>query len=199
MAAWRQKELEISPIRLSPVQVVRALRTLPPTQRNKSPVITVGPLRSPYKFLFPYDPKDSDLFFGREAAIREAIICVDDAPLTLMYGRSGVGKTSIVRAGVMPRLERLEPPRKETLPLYVRVGDDVVRAIAEEVAVHLGETQPRPLTVQQQLQELADKRSMPVVVFVDQFEECFTRLSQRSRQDFGEFTSRLLERQQAKD
>jgi HEAT repeat protein len=192
LAAWRQKDLEISPVKLSPVQVARALRTLAPTQRNESPVVTVGPLRSPYKFLFHYDPEDEDLFFGREAATREAIVCVDDAPLTLMYGRSGVGKTSIIRAGVMPRLERPEPPRKGALPLYVRVGDDVVRAIAEEVAAHLGETQPNQVTVQQQLQELADKRNMPVVVFVDQFEECFTRLSERSRQDFASLLRRCL-------
>jgi WD40 repeat protein len=64
---------------------------------------------SPYKGLVPFEESDLDalLFFGRE---RESEIIAANllaARLTVLYGPSGVGKTSVLRAGVAHRLRRL--------------------------------------------------------------------------------------------
>jgi len=64
---------------------------------------------SPYKGLVPFEDSDLDalLFFGRE---RESEIIAANllaARLTVLYGPSGVGKTSVLRAGVAHRLRRL--------------------------------------------------------------------------------------------
>jgi len=61
---------------------------------------------SPYKGLVPFEDSGLDalLFFGRE---RESAIIVENllaARLTVLYGPSGVGKTSVLRAGVAHRL-----------------------------------------------------------------------------------------------
>ena len=61
---------------------------------------------SPYKGLVPFEDSELDalLFFGRE---RESGIISENvlaARLTVLYGPSGVGKTSVLRAGVAHRL-----------------------------------------------------------------------------------------------
>src|SRR5215207_6624772 len=57
---------------------------------------------TPYKGLVPYSDSDDDarLFFGRERE-RDAILAnLLTARLTVLYGESGVGKTSVLHAGV---------------------------------------------------------------------------------------------------
>jgi hypothetical protein len=62
---------------------------------------------TPYKGLMPYSEEDAPFFFGREAE-REIIIAnLMASRLTLFYGPSGVGKSSVLRAGVAYHLRRL--------------------------------------------------------------------------------------------
>jgi ABC-type taurine transport system ATPase subunit len=63
---------------------------------------------SPYKGLDPFDDSETDavLFFGRETE-REIISANLKAQrLTILYGPSGVGKSSVLRAGVVRHLRR---------------------------------------------------------------------------------------------
>ena len=61
----------------------------------------------PYKGLMPYDEADAPFFFGREAE-REIISAnLMASRLTLLYGASGVGKSSVLRAGVVRHLRAL--------------------------------------------------------------------------------------------
>lgn len=62
--------------------------------------------RRPYKFLSPYRLEDSDLFKGRAEEIRAVENSIRQFPLTVVYGASGVGMTSLLEAGVMPRLQQ---------------------------------------------------------------------------------------------
>jgi WD40 repeat protein len=67
------------------------------------------PIR-PYRGLAPFDdsPLDATLFFGRERE-REIIVAnLFASRLTVLYGQSGVGKTSLLRAGVMQQLRSVE-------------------------------------------------------------------------------------------
>ena len=66
----------------------------------------IAPRPSPYKGLVPYSDDDAPYFFGRD---RERQIIADNlqaARLTLIYGESGVGKSSVLRAGVVHHLRR---------------------------------------------------------------------------------------------
>src|SRR5437867_6054165 len=61
---------------------------------------------SPYKGLMPYSEDDAPFFFGREAE-REIITAnLMASRLTLLYGPSGVGKSSVLNAGVAYQLRR---------------------------------------------------------------------------------------------
>ena len=58
----------------------------------------------PYVGLQPYSEADQNYFFGRERDSRIISSNLYAASLTVLYGASGVGKSSILRAGVLPRL-----------------------------------------------------------------------------------------------
>jgi hypothetical protein len=60
--------------------------------------------RSPYQGLIPYSEADAPFFFGREKETRLIIANLFGSPLTLLYGASGVGKSSVLRAGVAHQL-----------------------------------------------------------------------------------------------
>lgn len=65
------------------------------------------PSASPYKGLVPYSEEDESFFFGRNGE-REVITAnLMASRLTLLYGASGVGKSSVLRAGVVPHLRQL--------------------------------------------------------------------------------------------
>src|SRR4051794_1937102 len=59
---------------------------------------------SPYLGLAPYGEADAELFFGRQAERDLVVANLLTSRLTVMYGPSGVGKSSLLRAGVIPRL-----------------------------------------------------------------------------------------------
>jgi PAS domain S-box-containing protein len=62
----------------------------------------------PYRGLaeFTRDDAEAGLFVGREAEVRKLSQLVDRNPLAVVVGPSGVGKSSLVIAGLMPALER---------------------------------------------------------------------------------------------
>jgi hypothetical protein len=70
-----------------------------------SRLLTVVP-GEPYKSLEPYTIKDSYKFFGRDTEIVDVVrkIIADGRRLLVIYGRAGVGKTSLFDAGIAPLL-----------------------------------------------------------------------------------------------
>lgn len=62
----------------------------------------------PYRFLERYTAKDARVFFGRGSYVRDLyqrLTSTQSAPVIMLYGQSGVGKSSLLAAGVFPRLE----------------------------------------------------------------------------------------------
>lgn len=60
--------------------------------------------KKPYRGLVPFEEADAPYFFGRESDVRLIIDNLFASRVTLLFGDSGVGKTSILRAGVIPSL-----------------------------------------------------------------------------------------------
>jgi chromosomal replication initiation ATPase DnaA len=75
------------------------------------------PLDRPYKFLDYYGARDTAIFFGRQQETLKLSSMIDAHRLVVLYGPSGVGKTSLMQAGVVPRLSRAQPPYET---IYVR-------------------------------------------------------------------------------
>ncbi len=67
--------------------------------------------RNPYRGLQVFLERDRADFHGREAIVDEIVARLDDAPFVVVIGPSGSGKSSIVRAGVVPALTRQRPRR----------------------------------------------------------------------------------------
>src|ERR671938_1864172 len=69
---------------------------------SKRPILT-----SPYKGLMPYSEEDAPFFFGREAEQEIITANLMASRLTLLYGASGVGKSSVLRAGAAHNIRQL--------------------------------------------------------------------------------------------
>lgn len=63
-------------------------------------------LSCPYKGLIPYGEEDASIFFGREDWCTIIANNLLASRLTLLYGASGVGKSSVLQAGVANRLKK---------------------------------------------------------------------------------------------
>ena len=78
--------------------------------------------RSPYRGLLPLEADDAGIFFGRDAPMAEALDRIRDIKdadpprLLVVLGASGAGKSSFLRAGLLPRLARDD---RNYLPLGV--------------------------------------------------------------------------------
>lgn len=80
---------------------------------------------APFKKLDYFKQEDAPLFFGRTEKILALCRAIGQYPLNLLYGRSGVGKSSLLNAGVLPRLEErydivyLRRDREKSYPLQI--------------------------------------------------------------------------------
>ncbi|MBE9210747.1 hypothetical protein IQ244_30445 [Nostoc sp. LEGE 06077] len=61
---------------------------------------------SPYKGLKKFEPADKDLFFGRDQFLTGLVYELEKSNLILLLGASGSGKSSVVRAGLIPWLSQ---------------------------------------------------------------------------------------------
>ena len=59
---------------------------------------------NPWPGLDPFDETDREYFHGRAAESGELLRLVRREPLTVVFGRSGLGKTSLLKAGLFPLL-----------------------------------------------------------------------------------------------
>ncbi len=140
----------------------------------------------PYKFLDHFDSNDAGLFFGREREISVLSTRILAHRLMVIFGSSGVGKTSLIKAGLIPELKGLE-----VFPIYSRCFDKplaaIEKAVSDAVASDTGSlidssgaSEVPLLNLLMKCQQVAGKQ---IVLFVDQFEELF-RLSYELQQDF---------------
>ena len=68
-----------------------------------------APGQAPFKGLQHFDIVDADLFFGREELIDQLVERLSKDRFLAVLGASGSGKSSVVRAGLVPALQRAEP------------------------------------------------------------------------------------------
>lgn len=129
----------------------------------------------PYKFLQSFTLEDADIFFGRDDAIEEIHKKVTSDRLTVLHARSGAGKTSILNAGLSPRLirEARLPICVHTRPLKEDPVRDLKRAI---VPPSLGPW-PRLLAELSMHEFLGlvcthlSRQTLELVIIFDQFEQ----------------------------
>src|ERR1035438_621462 len=75
----------------------------------------------PWLGLSAFTEATKSFFYGREREIRDIFLRVREQPLTVLFGQSGLGKTSLLGAGLIPKL-RVEGYRPCLLRLDFEVG-----------------------------------------------------------------------------
>jgi hypothetical protein len=139
----------------------------------------------PYKFLDYYGFGDRHIFFGRE---RETEILLSDViatRLVVLFAKTGTGKTSLINAGVRPRLEELD-----YATFYIRVEKDPAESVRK--ALRKKNLLPSKLEGQSlatQLEYAVTQLEQPVVVFFDQFEEFFIYVFKEDPEQAHQFIS----------
>jgi WD40 repeat protein len=135
----------------------------------------------PYKGLKRFNADDKDKFFGRDALIKRFLDAINSSPLSLILGASGSGKSSLVSAGIIPKL-------KDSLvgvnfsDFIVRLGEDPFASLYncflshdkdyhESDVAFLRENSAK--TLPRAIKQLK-KPDQYWLFFIDQFEQLFT-------------------------
>jgi len=134
----------------------------------------------PYRGLRPFGREHEGLFFGRDAEVRALLGRLASEPLVIVTGDSGVGKSSLCRAGVLPRVGGLGQGLQWTAVLATP-GPRPVRALCAVIAQALEVPEAR---IRQAIEDGPDTAgrllrqalgpSRGLVLFLDQFEEVVT-------------------------
>jgi len=150
----------------------------------------------PYKGLRPYEESDKDNFFGREA---ETCILIDKIlthKLTFLFAASGVGKSSLLQAAILPELKRPSRQNRESLDvIYYKewVGNPLItlqNTILDDLKAKQLLTADYQLDTSLSLTEFfhlcTTFTSEPLIIILDQFEEFF------NYQRFGDYFTPVI-------
>ncbi|MFI7016960.1 helix-turn-helix domain-containing protein [Streptomyces sp. NPDC050164] len=119
--------------------------------------------RAPYRGLARFEPDDSDLFFGREALARELLNLARTHRFAAVFGPSGSGKSSLLRAGLIPLLREGGGADRPAVVRVLTPGERPAHAHEQALVPRDGE--------------------LDTWVIVDQFEELFTLCHDREERD----------------
>ncbi|MBP5976246.1 PD40 domain-containing protein [Brasilonema sp. CT11] len=101
---------------------------VPGFDRNQlKPAPKLNEKTNPYKGLASFEEEDSDKFFGRTALIQKLQEFVTTHSLTVVLGASGAGKSSLVKAGLIPQLKKSQQQWRILPP--IRPGEFPFRAL----------------------------------------------------------------------
>lgn len=139
------------------------------------------PEGNPYRGLHTFEAEHKDIFFGRDAEIRDILDQLTTQSFVLVAGDSGVGKSSLCRAGVLTRIEeRLDPKRRWRTVSFIP-GPHPVTSLSACLSPVLGITEER---LQQMVLEdpagagreirARQGEDTGLVIFIDQTEELVT-------------------------
>jgi hypothetical protein len=124
---------------------------------------------SPYKGLARYEEEDAPYFFGRDADAELVVANLLAARLTLLFGESGVGKSSLLHAGVAPRLRGADDL---LLVLFSDWRGDAASSLAAALR-EAGGLDAGPVDLVSTIAACAAHSGRDLVVVLDQFEEYF--------------------------
>lgn len=146
---------------------------------------------NPWKGLSSYTYQDAYRFYGRDQELKDIVSVIKQNAFTTLYGISGAGKTSIINAGLFPLLDK-----QSFFPIYIRLDhnvghapydlqimkavDNALLSIDAELENIVGND------VESELDRLwlyfhshrfwsKDNHIIIPIIFIDQFEEIFTK------------------------
>jgi tetratricopeptide (TPR) repeat protein len=180
--------------------LVEALPILDPFDRANAPDLSRQP--NPYHGLAAFSEDDAGRFFGRGDEVKTIVDKLHDQPVVFITGPAGSGKTSIVAAGIVPRLKsRLLDEGRNAVVLVVRPGADpfaaLLRSIHDraadrslpELETWSSRQKPRLERAPAQLRPLLEATfpGRPVILVVDDFDQFLAACPDaRTREQFAQ-------------
>jgi WD40 repeat protein/DNA-binding SARP family transcriptional activator/serine/threonine protein kinase len=158
-------------------------------------------LPNPYKGLRAFQETDADEFFGRASVVERLLAELEAGPLIAVVGPSGSGKSSVVKAGMIPVLRRASGKKRLVTEMYPgtfpfeELGAALLRVstVPFDGDVHSQLTSD-PLGLVRVLKQMLPDDETELVLVIDQFEELFSLTSSDSDRDlFLECLSELCE------
>ncbi len=150
---------------------------------------------SPYKGLKRFNQSDRQYFFGRDALITKLLNAINKSSFSLILGASGSGKSSIVRAGLIPELNNSLESQKFYDFIFTPNQDpfeSLYRCLlSEEKDYCFGESdvefvrEGKSNTLSQLISRLK-KDEERWLLFIDQFEQLFIDTDSEKRKNFIE-------------
>ena len=158
-----------------------------------------GPLPdAPYPGLRRFTAVDAPVFFGRGHSIRrlyERVTSPTSAPVILLHGQSGVGKSSILEAGLTPRLEMSYNGSIAHEVVTIRI--DPVRGLLDSLRLaYIGDACREDGSLCSGAEAWRQKETrlqQPVTVILDQLEEAFTHATGAVPTDWDLFLTELCQ------
>lgn len=147
-------------------------------------------ITNPFPGLRAFRKSESHLFFGREENVADVIAKLEHNHFVAIVGTSGTGKSSLVRAGVLPALENQQSPSGDPLWTIVSItpGSTPIENLAQALSDHgdlsisksgqpifqevMELMQSSSLGMVQALRPLL-KPGRRILMLIDQFEEVF--------------------------
>ncbi|MEU6204111.1 NACHT and WD repeat domain-containing protein [Micromonospora musae] len=170
---------------------------------HRRTAVTWRGAESPYPGLAPFTAERAGVFFGRDREARDVLNRLErsgPAPATrivTIVGPSGVGKSSLIRAGVLARLPRrwtvvgpLRPAADPFMSLAAALTDDPEAAI--ETARLLREEASSPVASLQAVPSFLAAARGPVLLVVDQAEDLYTMTGEHDRDQWWTLLTRTL-------
>uniref|UniRef100_A0A0C1RPE7 Uncharacterized protein n=1 Tax=Tolypothrix bouteillei VB521301 TaxID=1479485 RepID=A0A0C1RPE7_9CYAN len=168
------------------------------------------PENNPYRGLKPYEEKDAQLFFGRQKLVKELCdrILNPNQQLTIVLGVSGSGKSSLVKAGLIPYLKTIYPQEWLIIP-PIRPGESPFLALAEAILQNINNVDA-PIqsdtinslsnAIQKTPRQFIElirkwyplKVNIKYLLVIDQFEELITLSNQKVQEQFLNFLAEAL-------
>lgn len=144
---------------------------------------SILPPKKPFKHIAFYDYDDAPIFFGRNNEIKNLLKSLETPqPILLTYGQTGVGKSSLLAAGLVPRLQQFTV-------FYLRYSSDKSLVFKLDSILKLDNKS----VTWQEFEEANDK---PLIIILDQLEEAFSSEQETSRKvaiDFLNFIGSVFE------
>lgn len=140
---------------------------------------------APFRPLDWYRREDAEIFFGRGKEIRKLYDRINSPhghPIVLLYGQSGVGKSSLLAAGLLPRLEKSHEVR------YTR--RDLAQGLLGTLVAALGA--PPGADLATAWRDLEIDTGKPLLAVLDQVEEVWTRPNLEQPSELAVFLDALM-------
>src|SRR5437763_11725877 len=183
-----EKPVEVVAVRPEREDVARDLAF----RRALDPAAAAGAheTRNPYKGLRAFAEDDADDFFGREALTEHLVARLAETRFLAVVGPSGSGKSSVVRAGLVPRIREGALPGSERWHIVEMFPGAYPLEELEAALLRVADRPPTGLLEQLERDELGLLRAVKqlladdgseLVLVVDQLEEAFTLVEDEAR------------------